>query len=336
MDRSRAVALVVAPVIALVIAASALCAAFVAAQPPPSPSLPTAARWLPVARRLPALSREPGECLTAAADAATARSIAIGRAAFRTPLLLGGQAARTGLSCDSCHRNGRGNPDFFIAGVSDAPGTADVTTSRMSSHRGDGVFNPKPIPDLSVGSAQHTVPRNRGRALETFIRGLIVEEFDGPEPAPATLDGLATYLRHLHPAACSDGERPIRLSTHLDDARAAMGAARDALAMDDAQTASLMIASARTALRSIDERYPGPEFERKRDALRAASRELGSIQSAIMREAPDLELRIAAWVAAIPGWSAPLAGDESVSLYAPERLLRSLTQDRSDVAAGER
>ncbi|MGF7473737.1 hypothetical protein WFJ45_23635, partial [Salmonella enterica subsp. enterica serovar Minnesota] len=73
-------------------------------------------------------------------------SARIGRAAFNSPLLLGGQAARAGLSCASCHRNGRGNPDFHFPGISGAPGTADVTASLLSSHRGDGQFNPKPIP----------------------------------------------------------------------------------------------------------------------------------------------------------------------------------------------
>ena len=324
MDRNRA--------IAFVIALSAFCAAFVAAQSPPSL---TAARWLPDTRRFPALVREPDECLAIAADTATARSVAIGRAAFRTPLLLGGQAARTGLSCDSCHRNGRDNPDFFIAGVSDAPGTADVTTSLMSSHRGDGAFNPRVIPDLSVGSAQHKVARDDGRALETFIRGLIVEEFDGPEPSAATLDGLAAYVRHLRPSACVGGERTIRLSTHLDDARSALDAARYALETNDADTARLMVAGARTALQSIDERYPGPEFERHRAALRVAAQELGAIQNAILRKAPDLDLRMAAWVAAMRSWSEPSASDESKSLYAAERLLRSLTHGPSDAAANE-
>ena len=45
---------------------------------------------------------------------------------FRTPELLGGQAARVGLSCDACHINGRNNPTFYIDGVSGLPGTVDV------------------------------------------------------------------------------------------------------------------------------------------------------------------------------------------------------------------
>src|SRR5688572_17121534 len=108
-----------------------------------------AARWLPQERQAHALTHEPTECLSSSADVQTVRRLAIGRAAFRTSLLLGGQAARAGLSCNSCHRNGRGNPDFQFRGFSGAPGTADVTSSLMSSHRGDGRDNPTPIPDLS-------------------------------------------------------------------------------------------------------------------------------------------------------------------------------------------
>src|SRR5688572_23957195 len=112
-------------------------------------------RWLPSDRLLQALSREPAECLAWPGAAAERRSVAIGRIAFRAPLLLGGQAARAGMSCAACHRNGRGNPDFLFPALSGAPGTADVTSSLMSSKRGDHIVNPKPIPDL--GGAKSTL-----------------------------------------------------------------------------------------------------------------------------------------------------------------------------------
>ena len=151
-----------------------------------------AAHWLPADRQAHALAYEPTECLSPAGDPQLAHRIAIGRAAFRTPLLLGGQAARAGLSCNSCHRDGRGNPNFQFPGLSGAPGTADVTSSLMSSHRGDRIDNPKPFPDLSGPKEKLKVSRNPAdRKLETFIHGLIVEEFDGPEPTPMTLDGIA-------------------------------------------------------------------------------------------------------------------------------------------------
>ena len=48
-------------------------------------------RWLAPGMRVAALTHQPRECLDPNADA---RLVAIGRAAFRDPLLLGGQGAR--------------------------------------------------------------------------------------------------------------------------------------------------------------------------------------------------------------------------------------------------
>lgn len=287
-----------------------------------------AARWVPQERQAHALTREPTECLSPPVDAQAARRVAIGRAAFRTPLLLGGQAARAGLSCNSCHRNGRGNPDFQFRGFSGAPGTADVTSSLMSSHRGDGRHNPTPIPDLSGPAHVLKVSRDpASRALETFIRGLIVEEFDGPEPARLTLDGLAIYVRMLGPVACpSAPEQSTHLASAIADARAATQAAGFALDAKDPITARLMLASARTALGTIDERYAAAALARDRELLREADRELAAIQDAIDRRKPDTASRIAAWLAKVPRWAEPLARDESRSLFNPEQLAATAAQ----------
>lgn len=157
------------------------------------------------------LSREPTECLTWPTEPDKRLSVAIGRAAFRDPLLLGGQAARSGVSCESCHRAGRDNPDFHFPGVSGAPGTADVTSSLFSSHRGDGQDNPKVIPDLSVEKSRLKVAQDRASGdLEHFISGLVTQEFDGRQPPAAVLAGLADYVRALDPKACpAQASRPI-------------------------------------------------------------------------------------------------------------------------------
>lgn len=276
-----------------------------------------AARWLPADRQAHALAYEPGECLSPAADPQMARRIAIGRAAFRTPLLLGGQAARAGLSCNSCHRSGRGNPDFRFPGLSGAPGTADVTSSLMSSHRGDRIDNPKPIPDLSGPKEKLKVSRDPAdRKLETFIHGLIVEEFDGPEPTAMTLDGLAQYVRALSPRGChAPPEQRIGLAEYLSDARAAMQATQFALDAHDPATARLMLASARSALGMIDERYAAPALARDRELLRDADLELAAIQDAVDAGSADAPLRIAAWLARMPRWFIPLEHDEPLSLF---------------------
>lgn len=281
-----------------------------------------AARWLPVERQSHSLAHAPSECLAAAADPQTARRIAIGRAAFRTPLLLGGQAARAGLSCDGCHRNGRGNPDFQFPGLSGKPGTADVTSSLMSSHRGDGVVNPTAIPDLAGPAHSLKISRKRsGRALEAFVRGLIVEEFDGPEPSRLTLDSVAEYVRALSPQACPGAsQQRIGVAVYLSDARDAMRAAQYALDARDNAAARLMLSSARTALGMIDERYAAPGLAADRQLIRDADLELSAIQNAVDTKSTDADTRIAAWLARMPRWSEPLRRSESASLFNPERL----------------
>lgn len=316
MDRRRQVALFLT---GCAVAAAGIVNAGVASQ---SQSPLRAARWLPADRQLHALAYQPRECLLPVSDAQAARAIAIGRAAFRTPLLLGGQASRDGLSCNSCHRNGRGNPDFQFPGLSGAPGTADVTSSLMSSHRGDRLDNPKPIPDLSGSVDKLKISRDpSNRALETFIHGLIVEEFDGPEPTPMTLDGLAHYVRALSPRGCPTSPvQPIELAEYLSDARAAAQATQFALDAHDRATARLMLASARSALGMIDERYAAPALARDREWLRDSDLELAAIQDAVDSGRTDASLRIAAWLAKVPRWSKPLERDEPLSLFNAARL----------------
>jgi hypothetical protein len=315
MGRRRQTALI------LIALAAGVAWAGVANQPPLR-----AARWLPADRQAHALAFEPTECLRPAISAQQARLIAIGRAAFRTPLLLGGQAARAGLACNNCHRNGRGNPDFDFPGLSGAPGTADVTSSLMSSHRGDGIDNPKPIPNLSGPLQALKISRDpANHPLETFVHGLVVEEFDGPEPSKLTLDGLAAYIRALSPEACpANAEKPIRLADYIADARAAAQASQFALDAHDRLAARLMLASSRSALGLIDERYAAPELARDRQLLHDADLELAAVQASVDNGSPDSTVRIAAWLATTPRWSAPLERDESLSLFNAEQLAASM------------
>jgi hypothetical protein len=228
-------------------------------------------------------------------------------------LLLGGQAARVGMSCATCHRNGRANPAFLFPGLSGAPGTADVTSSLMSSHRGDHQVNPKPIPDLGGPRAALKVPRDpRDPALERFIRGLVTQEFDGPEPAPDVLAGLAAYVRALRPEGCGRGDRPIRLGERLGEAEAAVALARGS----EGETRRLLLAAARSTLGAIDERFRLPGLERDRDALRAADGDL----AAIRQGKADISLWDRNW----PARRRALLGDENRSLFSARLLRKAL------------
>jgi hypothetical protein len=273
-----------------------------------------------------ALGSVPTECLKIPADPALAARIEVGRAAFRTPVLLGGQAARAGINCEACHRNGRSNPDFLFPGISGAPGTADVTNSLFSTHRGNGIDDPKPIPDLSGPKAKLKVGQDSTeKTLEPFIHGLITEEFDGPEPTPETLDGLAAYVRALNPAACpARARRPLTVALLMTDARRALDAAEARTAAGDDATAMLMVASARSRLGLIDERYAAPELAGAREDLRAADRRLAAIQAAFHDRRPGAGAAIGAWLAASRPLERELAQRQSASLFDPARLTQAV------------
>lgn len=239
------------------------------------PQLPIReARWLKSPDVVADLTTLPSECIAWPKDRERRRSVAVGRALFRSPLLLGGQAARAGLSCASCHRNGRTNPHFHFPGISGEPGTADVTASLMSEHRGDGLFNPKSIPDLGGDPAKFKVARDPGKDdLEKFIHGLITQEFDGPEPSPAALDSIVAYVRAASPAACA-APSPITLESRLAEVDSAVSLARG----DGGATRRELLAAARSTLGSIDERFQLPGLEPARAQLRAADAALFRLQ----------------------------------------------------------
>lgn len=299
----------------------ALAALFLIAGGAAAPALPIKeAQWIDPPARLEALTRQPRECLALPKDAGTRAQVAVGRPLFRTPLLLGGQAARAGLSCASCHANGRGNPHFRFPGISGAPETADITASLFSSHRGDGKDNPVPIPDLAIDPPK--ISRDPADpALRQFIHGLIVEEFDGLEPPPAALDGLTAYVRALRKDACpADATEPRTLEGELGETALAVFAAEQMLAAGDPATARLLLAAARSSLGRADERLEGQKAVKKRiakldDGLREAQAALGG-QGATER--------LQTWAAEF-GRARPdlkRAGDRS--LYNPERLRKAL------------
>ena len=272
-----------------------------------------------------ALGTLPAECLRVPADPALAARVEVGRAAFRTSVLLGGQAARAGINCETCHRAGRDNPDFHFPGVSGAPGTADVTNSLFSTHRGNGVDDPRPIPDLGGPKAKLKVSQvPADKKLEPFIHGLITEEFDGPEPTPAVLDGLAAYVRALDPGVCRGRPRlSLDVALLMADARRAMKAAETQAASGDAATAVVMVASARSRLGLIDERYGAPALATQRTALRAADQKLAEAQAALRARAPDAPQRLADWLADARPLEAALRAKEPQSLFNPARLAQA-------------
>lgn len=311
MDRRRRTA-----ALALVLALASLAAS----DAPPLAEM----RWLaPGTDVVAALGWQPAECLFAGPAPVPRRqllSIEVGRAAFRSPLTLGGQAARAGISCESCHRNGRTNPAFHFPGVSGPPGTADVTSSLFSSHRGNGVVDPRPIPDLGAPRDQLKVVPHPEK-LPGFIHGLIVEEFDGPEPTPAVLAGLAAYVRAIRPEVCGDRPVPVTGPGYLLDAIRAVDAGAAVLADGDRQTALVMFAAARTRLGRIDERFAG--LAKSQALLRQSGADLAEIEAMIRAGDPAAAERLAAWRVGTSDLVKVLRRDEPRSLFNPRRLAAS-------------
>jgi hypothetical protein len=283
-------------------------------------------RWAPRdADPVATFARAPTECLRLPADRNEALSVEVGRAAFRTPVLLGGQAARAGVTCETCHKAGRTNPSFVFPGVSGAPGTADVTDSLFSTHRGDGIDNPKPIPDLSGPKTRLKIAQAPAEhRLEPFIHGLITQEFDGPEPPKAVLAGLAAYVRSLSPQACpQEASEPVTADYFLSDARRAVTAAKALAARGDAGAAVVVLASARTRLGLIDERFEGPGLAAAREALRDADARLAAAQQGLREGRRDVPADLGAWLSDSRPLQARLEADAPHSLFNPALLTQA-------------
>jgi len=315
LDRSRR-----RPGLLILVAAGA-----VAAAPIGSPL--HALRWVaPGADGARILTERPAECLARPRSPDDSYLVEVGRAAFRTPLVLGGGAARAQVECETCHRNGRTNPDFDLPGLSGAPGTADVTSFVFSPKRGDHVDDPRLIPDLGGPKAALKVSQAVGSpALERFIHGLVTEEFDGAEPPPAVLAGLAAYVRALSPSACpSAATEPLTAADDVENSRRAVRAGLAALARGDAPTALTMVGAARSVLGDLAERYSAPGLKADVAGLRVADLDLAAILADIRRGDPGARLGLETWMGRSGIWAKALIADERRSYYDRAALAQAI------------
>jgi hypothetical protein len=325
LDRIRS-RLAILTLIAAGVAAGAAAIASTAQAPSGFPI--RAAQWLDPAQRVTALSSQPFECTSVPREPGQRQLFEIGRAAFRAPLLLGGQAARTGLSCSSCHSNGRRNQAFRFPGLSGDSGTADVTSSLMSSHRGNGLFDPKPIPDLALPGKISR--RSDDPALNNFIRGLIVEEFDGADPPQLILRGLGTYVRaiggpEISQTGCDLARREaLRLDSLVLDVSRSLKASRYAWTTGDVASARLLLSAARSGLGLINERFAAPNLRRDRQVVRIADKGLLAIEAHMDSGSGGVLARISASQRSLLRWSTILKHDQGRSLFEPTLLRASM------------
>jgi len=211
------------------------------------------------------LTTQPASCLSKPDEPAVQR----GALLFASPLLLGGQAAKAGLSCAACHRNGRDNPDFVFTGISGSPGTADVTHGLFSKLRADQVFNPVAIPDLVTQAGRTRVDRDTVGVLEAFLIAQIVEEFAGTTPERQTIADLSAFIRALDDRACDAGAFEDQTwQIEVDLLRA--GLAGQGFMSGD------YISAMRAAVGRLHNRYPARAHYQLRADLVALSRALTS------------------------------------------------------------
>ena len=266
--------------------------------------------WFPSGLdRVTALTEGPLACLASAKTAGLQDQLALGEIIFHSPALLGGQAEKKGLSCGSCHQNGRGNPHFQFEAISGAQGTADVTSGLFSQVRADNQFNPVPIPDLALPDGQDQIDRSDRHALADFVRAQIVEEFSGDNPPAEIFEPLLTYLQAIDAseAACATDEtHPVDWST---DWRSAQMAARQAQTVQSAPARAFYIRTARISLGRLHARYSAAAHADIRQDLVALSRSLGSGSE---------------WPDDLETLPARLKAEAPASLYAPATLSEAL------------
>ncbi len=124
--------------------------------------------------------------------------VKLGNMAFNTPAILGGTALKGDVSCGTCHLNGANNPKLFVPGLSIRHGSFDTTSALFNPKAENFVLDPVRVPSLR--GVRFVGPYgNDGRksSLRDFVRTVIVDEFSGPDPAPAVLDAMVAYIEDI-------------------------------------------------------------------------------------------------------------------------------------------
>ena len=122
----------------------------------------------------------------------------LGDLAFSSPQILGGVAEQAGVSCSTCHINGANNFRLYLPGSSSRSGTFDTTGGLFNEKADNHVLDAVTVPSLR--GARDLAPYGhdgRTGSLRDFVRNVIVNEFGGPEPSPAVLDAMVSYIQDI-------------------------------------------------------------------------------------------------------------------------------------------
>lgn len=282
-------------------------------------SLVGALEWLPPGSlSVESLTRHPQEQL----DGGDKQSfyVEFGRLAFRSPDTLGGTARKAGLSCQACHANGFATSAFFIPGLSNKPGSIDVSHAFWNLRGEDGVDNPLEIPSLRGVKTKDRFGQDRRTAsLREFTRRVIVTEFSGADPDALLLDALIAYQEKLQPVAAA--YEPVSLRQDLADLMRYFDALRVPLAEEEAALAERMTLMIRGQIGFIHERFAEDDMRGSRGLLEEWSRQLARIAELAERSQwVEARTSLAELRQAIAAPPAVLAADLPRSLYEPEKL----------------
>lgn len=252
----------------------------------------------------------------------------IGRIAFHAPDLLGGLAARQGMSCNTCHTSGGANQNFFIEGVSNEPGTFDTTDALFSKVTEDGLDNPVVIPSLHHVAESAPYPSDgRFLRLEDMVTHVIVDEFQGSTPPSLVMAGLLAYLSRLEGPVDPMTTRPvpIRLDTELFEVGHSAETLEHALKLADPRLVHFIVQAMRRQLGRIAQRFP--YSTEAQDTLATWSVGLRQIdQDVEAGETREAHRALKRWRRAVePAALAPYA---PTSLYEPAVLGRWLAEQR--------
>lgn len=288
-------------------------------------SLTGALEWLPPGSlSVESLTRHPQEQLEGGPSdnqkAGQSFYVEFGRLAFRSPDILGGTARKAGLSCQACHANGFATKAFFIPGLSDKPGTIDVSHAFWNLRGEDGIANPVEIPSLRGVKTKERFGQDRRMAsLREFTRRVIVTEFAGSEPDALLLDALVAYQEKLQPAA--ETPVPVTLQQDLADLLRYLDALGVPLAEEEPALAARITVMIRGQIGFIHERFAEADMHGSRGTLEEWSRQLAAIagqaEAGRWPQAREALIALRQAVAAPPP---ALAADLPRALYNPEKL----------------
>lgn len=282
-------------------------------------SLVGALEWLPPGSlSVESLTRHPQEQLEGGEKQNF--YVEFGRLAFRSPDVLGGTARKAGLSCQACHANGFATTAFLIPGLSERPGTIDVSHAFWNLRGEDGIDNPLEIPPLRGVKTKDRFGQDRRTAsLREFTRRVIVTEFAGAEPDALLLDALVAYQEKLQPVAVI--YEPVSLRQDLADLTRYLDALRGPLAEEEPALTERVTVMIRGQIGFTHERFADDDMRQSRGLLEEWSRQLARIAALAERgEWVQARAVLADLRQATAGVPAMLAADLPRSLYEPERL----------------